>query len=84
MANKALDAFTAALAVELREYNIQVNCIAPWFVATASVQRFYPSEFLPIALQPSDVAQVAGFLLSSAADHIIGQVIAVRSKHDLG
>lgn len=84
VANKALDAFTAALAVELREHNIQVNCIAPCFVATDSVKRFYPSEFLPKALQPGDVAQVAAFLLSSAADHISGQVIALRSKHDHG
>ena len=44
VANKAIDAFTEALAVELREHNIQVNCIAPVFVATDAVQRFYPRE----------------------------------------
>jgi NAD(P)-dependent dehydrogenase (short-subunit alcohol dehydrogenase family) len=83
--NKALEAFTAALAVELREHNIQVNCIAPWFVATEAVQRFYPSELQTyMALQPLEVARVAMFLLSSGADHITGQVIQVRSKHDHG
>ena len=85
VANKALDAFTEALAVELREHNVQVNCLAPVFVATDAVQRFYPSEVQSgQALQPFDVAQVAMFLLSSDADHISGQVIAVRSKHDHG
>ena len=82
VANKGMDAFTAALAAELREFNIQVNCIAPFFVATEAVQRFYPEEFLPKALQPRDVADIAMFLLSSAANHISGQVIAVRNRHD--
>lgn len=85
VANKAMEAFTAALAVELREHNIQVNCMAPWFVATEAVQRFYPSESqTQMALQPLEVAQVAMFLLSSGADHITGQVIEVRSQHDHG
>jgi NAD(P)-dependent dehydrogenase (short-subunit alcohol dehydrogenase family) len=83
VANRAIVAFTEALAVELREYAIQVNCIAPWFVATEAVQRFYASELQTYkALEPSEVADVAVFLLSPAADHISGQVIEVRSKHD--
>ncbi len=85
VANKALDAFTAALALELREHNIQVNCIAPMFVATDAVKRFYPREVQSEQpLKPLDVAELAMFLLSSRADHISGQVIAVRSKHDHG
>ena len=83
--NKALDAFTEALAVELREHKIQVNCIAPVFVATDAVRRCYASEIQSEqALEPLDVAQLALFLLSSRADHISGQVIAVRSKDDHG
>lgn len=85
VANRAIVALTEALAVELREYAIQVNCIAPWFVATEAVQRFYASELQTYkALDPSEVADVAVFLLSPAADHISGQVIEVRSKHDHG
>jgi 2-deoxy-D-gluconate 3-dehydrogenase len=83
VANNAIEAFTAALAVELREHEVQVNCIAPYFVATEAVQRFYPSTFAK-AQPPLEVAQVAMFLLSSGADHITGQVIEVRSKHDYG
>ncbi len=83
VANKAIEAFTAALAIELREHDVQVNCIAPCFAATEAVQRFYASELKTYkALQPLEVAQVAMFLLSSDADHISGQVIEVRSKHD--
>lgn len=84
VANKSIEAFTAALAAELREHDVQVNCIAPYLVATEAVQRFWYPGTLQKALQPLEVAQVAMFLLSSGADHITGQVIAVRSKHDHG
>ena len=70
---------------ELRGHNIQVNCIAPVFVATDAVKRFYPREFQSEqSLTPLEVAELAMFLLSSRADHISGQVIAMRSKHDHG
>ena len=72
-------------SVELREHKIQVPCIAPVFVATDAVRRFYAREVKSEeALEPLDVAQLALFLLSSRADHISGQVIAVRSKNDHG
>ena len=70
-----------SLALELREHNIQVNCIAPVFVATDAVKRFYASEVQShAALEPVDVAELAMFLLSSGADHISGQVIATSAE----
>jgi 3-oxoacyl-[acyl-carrier protein] reductase len=81
--NKALDAFTAGLAAELRPYDIQVNCIAPWYVATDAVQRFYPDD-APTALEPKRVAELAKFLLSDAAGNISGQTIELRSALDVG
>jgi 3-oxoacyl-[acyl-carrier protein] reductase len=85
VANKAIEEFAAALAAEVREHDIQVNCIAPWFVATKAVRHFYPSELQTHkALHPIEAARVAIFLLSSDADHISGQVIELRSKHDHG
>jgi 3-oxoacyl-[acyl-carrier protein] reductase len=85
VANKAIEEFSAALAAEVREHDIQVNCLAPWFVATEAVQRLYASELQTHkALHPIEVAQVAIFLLSSDADHISGQVIELRSKYDHG
>lgn len=81
--NKAIEAFTQGLASELRQFEIQVNCIAPWFVATEAVQRFYPEESNK-ALDVREVARLATFLLSSEADNISGQVIELRSKLDFG
>jgi NAD(P)-dependent dehydrogenase (short-subunit alcohol dehydrogenase family) len=81
--NKAIEAFTRGLAYETREHEVQVNCIAPWFVATEPALRFFPAES-ETALDPKDVARLAAFLLTREADHISGQIIEVRSKHDHG
>jgi len=81
--NKSIEAFTLGLAAEVRQYEIQVNCIAPWFVATEPVLRFFPDDS-KTALDPKDVARLAKYLVSDAADHISGQVIEMRSKRDYG
>jgi 3-oxoacyl-[acyl-carrier protein] reductase len=81
--NKAIEAFTAGLAAEMRIHQIQVNCIAPWFVATEAVRRFFPAESAK-ALDPRDVANLALYLVSQEADHISGQTIELRSKLDQG
>lgn len=80
--NKAIEAFTQGLAAELRESQIQVNCIAPWYVATEYVQKYFPDE-TPKALALSEIAKLALFLVSSDSDSISGQVIELRSKADI-
>lgn len=76
----ALEHFTVGLADELREHQIQVNCISPSDVATENARRFFPEE-AKTALDPADVAKLAIFLLSDeVADHITGQVIVIKSK----
>lgn len=81
VANKAIEALVAGLAAELRPSNIQVNAVAPWFVATEAVQSFYPDQ-ADKALAPADVASMALFLASPDADHISGQTVELRSKAD--
>jgi NAD(P)-dependent dehydrogenase (short-subunit alcohol dehydrogenase family) len=79
--NKAIDALVAGLSVELRPHNIQVNAVAPWFVATEAVQTFYPEQS-SAALSPADVVDAVLFLASPRADHISGQSLELRSKRD--
>jgi NAD(P)-dependent dehydrogenase (short-subunit alcohol dehydrogenase family) len=79
--NKAIEAMVAGLAAELRPHNVQVNAVAPWFVATEAVQRFYPAD-ASAALKPAEVVDMALFLASSRADHVSGQAIELRSKAD--
>lgn len=79
--NKAIEALTRGMASECRPNNIQINCIAPWFVATEAVRKFFPDK-LETALQPSDVAKAALFLVSDQSDNVSGQVIELRSNKD--
>ena len=79
--NKAIDALVQGLAAELRQHKIQVNAVAPWFVATEAVQKFYPDQ-AQSALNPGEVVDIALFLASSGADHISGQTIELRSQAD--
>jgi NAD(P)-dependent dehydrogenase (short-subunit alcohol dehydrogenase family) len=81
--NKAIEAFTKGLAAEVRQHEIQVNCIAPWFVASEPGLRFFPAES-QTALDPKHVASLAVFMLSTDADHVSGQIVELRSKLDVG
>jgi NAD(P)-dependent dehydrogenase (short-subunit alcohol dehydrogenase family) len=81
VANKAIEALTRGLAAECRPYNIQVNCVAPWFVATEAVKRFFP-EKQGTALTPRQVAEAAVLLVSRESDNLSGQVLELRSNMD--
>jgi 3-oxoacyl-[acyl-carrier protein] reductase len=77
--------FTKTLAMELAEARINVNCIAPGYI---QVDGAVPdTEFNRALLKnipwgrfgtPADVAQMALFLASSAADYVTGEVFAVN------
>lgn len=81
VSNRAIEAFTRGLAAEVGAHGVQVNCVAPWFVATEPVKRFFP-ERASGAIAPGEVAKLVMFLLSSATDHISGEVIEMRSRAD--
>lgn len=76
---------TKSTAKELASRNINVNAIAPGFIETdmtKSLSQEIRQELLKqIPLnrlgEPSDVAELALFLSSSASDYITGQVIVV-------
>jgi len=77
--------FTKTLAMELAEARINVNCIAPGYIQLDSAAP--DSEFRRALLKnipwgrfgtPADVAEIALFLASSAADYVTGEVFAVN------
>lgn len=77
--------FTKSMALELASRGIQVNAVAPGFIATDMTDKL-PQEvkeqlLVRIPLQrfgkTEDVAGVVSFLASSQADYITGQVISV-------
>ena len=73
------------MARELASRNITVNAVAPGFIETSMTNKLDEKQKesllrnIPLGRmgKPEDVAKVVGFLCSSEADYLTGQVIAV-------
>jgi 3-oxoacyl-[acyl-carrier protein] reductase len=92
-AKAGVQGITATLAIELGPYNINVNAVAPGYIATAmtdaTAQRvgFDPAEFQRLAAeqtplrrvgQPAEVASVIAFLASDEASYVSGQTLYIN------
>ena len=83
----AVRQFTRALATEWAQYNIQVNGIAPGFIATdMNIPLMQDKELNDYIIRhtpakrwgkPSEVASVVAFLSSSASNFVNGQIIFI-------
>lgn len=81
----ALIGLTKALAKELGPSGIRINCIAPGVIETDMMSEFSAddksilADSTPLCRlgKPSDVAELAAFLISDKADFITGQVIGI-------
>jgi len=91
-AKAGLQGMTKTLAIELGPFNINVNCVAPGFIATAMTQQtadrmgvpfeqFMEAVSAQVPLrrvgQPEDVAGTIAYLCSEEASYVSGQVIYV-------
>ncbi len=92
-AKAGLQGLARTLSIELGQFGVRVNCVAPGFIATAMTQQTADrlgvpfedfmrtvSEQTPLRRvgQPDDVASVIAFLCSEDAAYVSGQVIYVR------
>jgi len=87
MTKFGIEGLTKGMGVELAKHNIRVNTVAPTFVATPMVKRFFKNkEFKKLALSnipmgklatESDVATSVCFLASSASSMVTGTSILV-------
>jgi NAD(P)-dependent dehydrogenase (short-subunit alcohol dehydrogenase family) len=88
MTKGALDAMTRTMALELSEFGIRVNAIAPGAIRTG--QKSPPASNPAIAINeitrrvplarfgtPQDIASAVAFLASPEASYITGQIIYV-------
>ena len=88
-AKAAIEGYTRALAVEVGNLGIRVNCVAPGWVETSRTMRdpkraesvTKPWELSRQAIkritQPEDIANTVLFLASHMSRQITGQVIRV-------
>ncbi len=80
-----IEQFTKSAAVELGEFGIRVNCVAPGAIATARTLEEapdYEASWAPITPlgrvgRPDDVADVVLFFASDAARFVTGQTLWV-------
>jgi 3-oxoacyl-[acyl-carrier protein] reductase len=91
-AKAGLQGMTKTLSIELGQFNVNVNCVAPGFIATAMTEQTAErmglsfdqfaeaiAEQTPLRRvgQPEDVAGTIAFLCSDDAAYVSGQVIYV-------
>jgi 3-oxoacyl-[acyl-carrier protein] reductase len=92
-AKAGIQAMTKTLAIELGRFQINVNCVAPGFIATAMTQQTadrlgvpfedfkqFGADQTPLGRvgEPEDVSGVIAFLCSEDASYVSGQVIYIR------
>ncbi len=84
-AKAGLTGLIKAAAIELGEYNVNVNLVAPGFIETPS-QKETPQAMRDLVLSecvikrlgtPQDIAPVVAFLCSESSRHMTGQIIKV-------
>ena len=80
VSKKALEDFTIGLAEEVREHEVQVNCISPSDTLTEAYRKFFPDYAENEVINPAEIAKLATFLLSADTDNITGAIVVVRNK----
>ncbi len=80
VSKKALEDFTIGLAEEVREHEIQVNCVSPSDTLTEAYKKFFPDYSEKDVISPDEIAKFVIFLLTKDADSVTGSITVIRNK----
>lgn len=91
----AVEAMTRAMAVELAQYNIRVNCVAPGFIKTKMSAKALDSDperknkvlsRTPMGIlgEPSDIADAVYYFASSESKFVTGTILPVDGGNSIG
>lgn len=75
VSKKAIEDLTIGLAEELKDKNIQVNCISPSDAATDAYAKYFP-QYMNEAIDPVEIAKYAVYLTST--NNITGKVFVMK------
>lgn len=77
---RSVEDFTLALADDLKDKLIYVNCISPAEVSTPAYQKYYP-QYIQDCISPGDVAVFASKICSSIDHKTTGKVFFMAKDH---
>lgn len=89
-AKAGIVAFSKAVAKEVAQHNIRLNCIAPGLIMNPFLERIYPPDRLAQMLEraplrrrgePLDIANTALFLLCDEGSYLTGQTLCLSGGH---
>lgn len=91
----AIEAMTRAMSVELAQYGIRVNCVAPGFIKTKMSAKALDSDperknkvlsRTPMGIlgEPSDIADAVYYFASSESKFVTGTILPVDGGNSIG
>lgn len=91
----AIEAMTRAMAVELAQYGVRVNCVAPGFIKTKMSAKALDSDperknkvlsRTPMGIlgEPSDIADAVYYFASSESKYTTGTILPVDGGNSIG
>jgi NAD(P)-dependent dehydrogenase (short-subunit alcohol dehydrogenase family) len=91
----AIEAMTRAMAVELAEFGIRVNCVAPGFIKTkmtakalnsdpARMNKVISRTPMGIMGEPSDIANAVYFYALNESSFVTGTILPVDGGNSIG
>lgn len=77
VSKRGIEDLTIGLADELKQKDIQVNCVSPSDTATPAYEKYFP-EYINDSIDPEEIAKLITKLCSPESDDITGKVFVMK------